>query len=115
MRLKRRSISNAEGGLPARTSSMLTTCSRREKAEYIVGRYAINKPTNIKPSMASVNANTVTTGVLEISNPSVKRDDPLKRKTANRSPTPNDQYIAAYPTKIRMYQVGRRSINPIGA
>src|SRR5512142_2227466 len=38
MRLKRSSIWTAEGGMPARTSSMLTACSRREKAEYMVGR-----------------------------------------------------------------------------
>ena len=54
-------------------------------------------------------------GVLEISNPSVNSEDPLKRKTANRSPTPNAQYMAAYPTKINRYQVGSRSSNPIGA
>src|SRR2546428_10951550 len=43
--------STAEGGEPARTSSRVTALSRRENAEYMVGRYEINSATRNRPML----------------------------------------------------------------
>ena len=78
---------------PARTSSNVTAFSRREKAEYMVGRYEINSATRNRPMLASENMSTVLGKPSAVANPSVSSEDPLTLTAFSSGSTPIAQNI----------------------
>src|SRR5579884_551257 len=86
--------STADGGDPARTSSVVTAFSRREKALYIVGRYEMTSAISVRPIVASVNTTTVLPRSSTVANPSVSIDEPLMANAARHESTPSAQKIA---------------------
>ena len=91
MRKMREIISTAEGGDPARTTSISTCASRREKLAYMVGRYEISKATMPRPSVASLNCTSVTGRLVNGVVPSVRKDDPLTVSACSQGRIPIDQ------------------------
>ena len=89
MRWLRVIISMAEGGDPARTTSISTAASRREKWPYIVGRYEMSSATMPSPRVACENCTSVIGRAMNGVVPKVRNEEPLMVSASSQVATPS--------------------------